>query len=645
MSIRPRIFISAVTAEFSSTRRQVTNILMRLGYEPVVQDVFGTDSGDLRQILRDKIDSCEGLLQIVGSAYGAEPPTPDRDFGRGSYTQFEFLYAASQGKKTWLIVAEDGCHRDQPAKELDLPDDPNHPDPASYQAERRAFQRKYLDRLRDSGHLRHNAVDQKDLELKIERLRDEFSVLRRSFLRWQRAVIGAIVIVFCVLLLIGGGVWWSLVREPVFGPKPNAELLEELSDLNSQINALEKANVESLWPRELARLREQYQNGELMIENGHFADAESTIATALLQARQLTDARVALSALDTASRHIESMDLSSPINNRGDAFAQQVAAIKPLLLEAKFVEGVAAWRRIEPEWNNLFAEVTTLGSLEKELAAFDQDQLLSDAGDLWPDFQSRLAAARDALSRGDMARAQNEADLAKEMLHRITLPRMLHLSCVMGIRTQWSEWGGLQRALHRDSVSVDQYAELLQPVHDIPKHPLRPDDNLYRRMMAAAESLELTDLANGPVCEFIRDAAGEQGVACYEIGRGIERVAWASALEIDYHQYAMLFEGREALGQQVYRFDHNLENSNFQYTLDLANRISMPADILKKMKKLKDRLRQLPFNREFYQERDHSKIIDHATQLREELEAADLHVFHKLAMAFLQKEASSSRPN
>ena len=37
MSVRPRIFVSAVTSEFGSTRQLVANILTRLGYEPVMQ--------------------------------------------------------------------------------------------------------------------------------------------------------------------------------------------------------------------------------------------------------------------------------------------------------------------------------------------------------------------------------------------------------------------------------------------------------------------------------------------------------------------------------------------------------------------------------------------------------------------------------
>ena len=33
----------------------------------------------------------KGLIQIIGQGYGAEPPEADADYGRVSYTQFEFL--------------------------------------------------------------------------------------------------------------------------------------------------------------------------------------------------------------------------------------------------------------------------------------------------------------------------------------------------------------------------------------------------------------------------------------------------------------------------------------------------------------------------------------------------------------------------
>ncbi len=152
--MKPRIFISAVTTEFGRTRQLVANVLLRLGYDPVTQDIFGTESGDLRQVLREKIDDCDGLIQLVGRGYGAEPPTVGDEtvhnefvaegFPRVSYTQFEFLYARAKEKnsrgrfKTWLIYTNDGCTLDHPLEELDLPRDPTHPDPAGYQSERRA---------------------------------------------------------------------------------------------------------------------------------------------------------------------------------------------------------------------------------------------------------------------------------------------------------------------------------------------------------------------------------------------------------------------------------------------------------------------------------------------------------------------------
>jgi len=136
----------------------VANVLSRLGYDPVWQDIFGTEPGDLRQMLRDKIDDCDGLIHLVGHGYGAEPPELDPDFGRISYTQFEFLHARKQGKKTWIILAEDGCTCDTPLGQLDLPADPAHPYPTGYQAERRVLQDAWRRRLKDECDLWHEAT-------------------------------------------------------------------------------------------------------------------------------------------------------------------------------------------------------------------------------------------------------------------------------------------------------------------------------------------------------------------------------------------------------------------------------------------------------------------------------------------------------
>jgi hypothetical protein len=154
-----------------------------------VSSYFGTEPGDLRQVLRDKIDACQGLIQIVGKGYGAEPPTIDPVYRRVSYTQFEFLYALEQKKKTWLLFAGDACTRDTPLDRLDLPLDPAHPDPAGYQAERRALQRIYHDERHKDGHLRHTASSDAELELRVERLRNELGELRQAFEAWQKEVL------------------------------------------------------------------------------------------------------------------------------------------------------------------------------------------------------------------------------------------------------------------------------------------------------------------------------------------------------------------------------------------------------------------------------------------------------------------------
>src|SRR6516165_7118590 len=288
---QPAVFISCVSPEFRQTRSRVAAILTRLGYTPVIQEIFGTEPGDLRQVLRDKIDACEGLIQIVGQGYGAEPPTVDPNYGRVSYTQFEFLYAQSQKKKTWLLFAGEACARDTPLKRLDLPNDLAHPDPAGYQAERCALQVTYRDQRQKDGHLYHTATSDTDLDLKVERLRDELAELRREFSLWQNKVLRAFAASFILLALIGGSVWWfgySQHREiqqisaddrRITKSKIRAQLLESVE--RTRQAALAQAEKAEDW-KERERLRQAaekaYQGSVSRIEelSASFAEIEGT---------------------------------------------------------------------------------------------------------------------------------------------------------------------------------------------------------------------------------------------------------------------------------------------------------------------------------------------------------------------------------
>jgi tetratricopeptide (TPR) repeat protein len=67
---RPRLFLSAVSEELCSARQAVAATVRTLGFDPVSQDDFPTGHGELRKWLREQIDSCEGLIQLIGHSYG-----------------------------------------------------------------------------------------------------------------------------------------------------------------------------------------------------------------------------------------------------------------------------------------------------------------------------------------------------------------------------------------------------------------------------------------------------------------------------------------------------------------------------------------------------------------------------------------------
>jgi hypothetical protein len=186
MSPRPAIFISAVSSELCSARQLVANTLTFLGYEADWQDVFGTEEGDLRAVLRRRIDACSGLVQLVGECYGAEPPGSDEQFGRVSYTQYEALYALSKRKRTWYLFLDKA-----------FPTDPHEPE----DEEKRTLQNEYRVRLQADSHLYHPLSSHEGLEASVLKLRDEFSRLRRGVRRW------AAFVAISLALIAGLSIW------------------------------------------------------------------------------------------------------------------------------------------------------------------------------------------------------------------------------------------------------------------------------------------------------------------------------------------------------------------------------------------------------------------------------------------------------
>ena len=201
VAMKPLIFISSVSRELKTARQLVANTLLALGYEPVWQDIFETSPDDLREMLRKKIDICSAVLQIVGHAYGAEPPTPDATFGRCSYTQYEALYARLRRKPVYYLIAEHDLPRDAAAEMIDTPH--GESDAAKADAiERQRLQSIYRKGVLTAEQVYYPVHNHQETELSVRRLRDDLAKLRRGFRYWMIGITAA-------LVLIAGGVSWN----------------------------------------------------------------------------------------------------------------------------------------------------------------------------------------------------------------------------------------------------------------------------------------------------------------------------------------------------------------------------------------------------------------------------------------------------
>jgi tetratricopeptide (TPR) repeat protein len=215
---RPLIFVSAVTRELRSARQLVANTLMFLGYEPIWQDVFGTEEGDLREVLRRQIDRCKGVVQLIGRSYGAEPPQPDPNFGRVSYTQYEALYARQRGKKVWYLFIDQS-----------FPVDSCDEEPV----ELRDMQTAYRQRVKADSHMFHALTSAEGLEASVLKMRADLHRLRRGLKQWAIAV--ALLLVFIAAL----GIW--LLYGQRRAARQMGETKQAVSEVTEQLGKLRQA--------------------------------------------------------------------------------------------------------------------------------------------------------------------------------------------------------------------------------------------------------------------------------------------------------------------------------------------------------------------------------------------------------------------
>ena len=236
---RPVIYISAVSRELHSSRGLLIGTLEFLGYEACFQDVLEKDHDDLRTMLRRRIDACAGLIQIVGHCYGFEPPAPDPEFGRVSYTQYEMLYARKAGKKVWLLVLD-----------RTYPTDPHQAE--SPEAE--TLQHAYRSKILADEHIYYSLNNPDQLEAQVHKLVEHLAQLRRRAAFWAMLVVA-------LLLLIAGGVSWLLLGQRT----QLAEIINQGKGIEG-ILARQQQLEQALSRLALAEMRSMQQNGRLSLD-------------------------------------------------------------------------------------------------------------------------------------------------------------------------------------------------------------------------------------------------------------------------------------------------------------------------------------------------------------------------------------------
>jgi hypothetical protein len=316
---RPTIFVSAVSKELRSARQLVANTLTFLGYEPVWQEIFGTETGDLRQMLRDKIDQSKGVVQLVGQGYGAEPTSPDPDFGRVSYTQYEALYARKKGTKVWYLFMDE-----------DFPIDPHEPEPE----EQRQLQAAYRGVLKADSHLFHPLKTREALEAGVLKLRDDLTELRKGARRWAWGI--AAVLGFVALLVI-----WLVVGQSKVSSKidKSQATLEKIADRFEALSGNGGIIQNAKTPEE------HYHNARINELGGNFAAARKEYAEYLSANLEALDPWLSYSAMlkvaDGKAAALEALRYFDKLRPRTVSYETALALLEEGDVRVKKLEALA----------------------------------------------------------------------------------------------------------------------------------------------------------------------------------------------------------------------------------------------------------------------------------------------------------------
>lgn len=167
-----KIFISAVSREFQSSRDALRSDLRAVGAEVTVQEDFQQHGGSLLEKLENYIANCDRVIALVGDIYGCEPDQQLPDLPRRSYTQWEYFFATGERLNGRKLAAKD-LFVYLAAPEFSRGDEVAHQD-----AEAATLQRDFAAYVRSSGK-DWNQFKSRD-ELRALVLRDGFCLEERT---------------------------------------------------------------------------------------------------------------------------------------------------------------------------------------------------------------------------------------------------------------------------------------------------------------------------------------------------------------------------------------------------------------------------------------------------------------------------------
>jgi GH24 family phage-related lysozyme (muramidase) len=217
-----KVFISATSKDLGSARRIARDALLKLNIHPIEQTDFAPDYRTVEEMLRERIDSCEAVIHIVGRRYGAEPNPADLPTGkpRRSYTQMEYDTARKLGKKLYVFV----CTEDFPYDDAHLP-----PEDESL----RTLQESYRNKVLADEQLYTLIADAQILGNRVRELQVELNQMKASASRSARRLPALLTALLMTLGVISYAVFKiipEMTEQTHSATMQNQEILRQLND-------------------------------------------------------------------------------------------------------------------------------------------------------------------------------------------------------------------------------------------------------------------------------------------------------------------------------------------------------------------------------------------------------------------------------